>query len=111
MPFAKDTYILVLSFDKEYLKSMKPLRVGIDLTAIWRLPTGIFRYATEVAKHLLLLQEAETSIRYVYFDQDRLVTYIYIYLASLASERLIHKNACSVVFNEIVRLVHAPENS
>src|SRR5260370_7940879 len=67
MPFAKDTYILVLSFDKEYLIAMKPLRVGIDLTAIWRRPTGIFRYAAEVAKHLLLLQETEPPIRYVFF--------------------------------------------
>jgi alpha-1,3-rhamnosyl/mannosyltransferase len=46
---------------------MKPLRVGFDLTAIWRRPTGIFRYAAEVAKHLLLLQEAEPCIRYVFF--------------------------------------------
>ncbi len=46
---------------------MKPLRVGIDLTAIWRRPTGIFRYAAEVAKHLLLLQETEPPIRYVFF--------------------------------------------
>ena len=46
---------------------MRPLRVGIDLTAIWRRPTGIFRYAAEFAKHLLLLQEAEPPIRYVLF--------------------------------------------
>jgi glycosyltransferase involved in cell wall biosynthesis len=44
-----------------------PLRVGIDLTAIWRRPTGIFRYAAEVARHLLLVQEAEPAIRYVLF--------------------------------------------
>jgi glycosyltransferase involved in cell wall biosynthesis len=52
------------------------LRVGFDLTAIWRPQTGIFRYATEVAKHLLLLenegnvqdsQELSPSIRYVFF--------------------------------------------
>src|SRR5947209_7968976 len=46
---------------------MQTLRVGIDLTAIWRRPTGIFRYAAEVAKHLLLLQETEPPIRYVFF--------------------------------------------
>lgn len=45
----------------------KPLRVGFDLTAIWRRPTGIFRYAAEVAKHLLLLKETEPQIRYVFF--------------------------------------------
>src|SRR5258706_9713077 len=43
------------------------LRVGIDLTGIWRRHTGIFRYAVEVAKQLLLLQENEASIRYVLF--------------------------------------------
>ncbi len=47
--------------------SVKPLRIGFDLTAIWRRPTGIFRYAAEVAKHLLLLQETEPRIRYVFF--------------------------------------------
>jgi glycosyltransferase involved in cell wall biosynthesis len=46
---------------------MQILRVGIDLTAIWRRQTGIFRYAAEVAKHLLLLQETEPHIRYVFF--------------------------------------------
>ncbi len=46
---------------------MKPLRIGFDLTAIWRRQTGIFRYAAEVAKHLLLLQETEPHIRYVFF--------------------------------------------
>lgn len=46
---------------------MEPLRVGLDLTAIWRRPTGIFRYATEVARHLLLLEETEPQIRYVFF--------------------------------------------
>jgi glycosyltransferase involved in cell wall biosynthesis len=46
---------------------MQTYRVGIDLTAIWRHQTGIFRYAAEVAKHLLQLQEAEPSIRYVLF--------------------------------------------
>lgn len=43
------------------------LRIGIDLTGIWRRPTGIFRYASEVAKHLLLLQKSEPDIRYVLF--------------------------------------------
>src|SRR5256714_12142065 len=46
---------------------MQTLRIGIDLTAIWRRQTGIFRYAAEVAKHLLLLQETEPHIRYVFF--------------------------------------------
>src|SRR2546429_7728772 len=46
---------------------MQTLRVGIDLTAIWRRQTGIFRYAAEVAKHLLLLQESEPHRRYVFF--------------------------------------------
>src|SRR2546430_13418347 len=46
---------------------MQTLRVGIDLTAIWRRQTGIFRYAAEVAKHLLLLQETEPYIQYVFF--------------------------------------------
>ena len=46
---------------------METLRVGIDLTAIWRRQTGIFRYAAEVAKYLLLLQETEPHIRYVFF--------------------------------------------
>src|SRR6266516_3424437 len=47
--------------------AMETLRVGIDLTAIWRRQTGIFRYAAEVAKYLLLLQETEPHIRYVFF--------------------------------------------
>src|SRR2546427_1257335 len=46
---------------------MQTLRVGIDLTAIWRRQTGIFRYAAEVAHHLPLLQETEPHIRYVFF--------------------------------------------
>jgi glycosyltransferase involved in cell wall biosynthesis len=46
---------------------MKPLRIGLDLTAIWRPQTGIFRYAAEVGKHLLLLNEVEPSIQYVFF--------------------------------------------
>ena len=46
---------------------MKPLRVGIDLTGIWRRPTGIFRYTAEMAKHLLLLPETEPALRYVFF--------------------------------------------
>jgi glycosyltransferase involved in cell wall biosynthesis len=47
--------------------SVKQLRIGFDLTGIWRRPTGIFRYAAEVAKHLLLLEETEPHIRYVFF--------------------------------------------
>jgi glycosyltransferase involved in cell wall biosynthesis len=47
--------------------SVKQLRIGFDLTAIWRRPTGIFRYAAEVARHLLLLEETEPHIRYVFF--------------------------------------------
>jgi glycosyltransferase involved in cell wall biosynthesis len=46
---------------------MKPLRVGIDLTGIWRRPTGIFRYTAETAKQLLLLPETEPALRYVFF--------------------------------------------
>lgn len=46
---------------------MKPLRIGVDLTGIWRRPTGIFRYTSEMAKHLLLLPGAETDLRYVFF--------------------------------------------
>lgn len=44
----------------------KLLRVGIDLTAIWRRPTGIFRYASQVAIELLLQRETE-PLRYVLF--------------------------------------------
>lgn len=43
------------------------LRVGLDLTGTWRRPTGIFRYAAELARHLLLLEETEPHIRYVFF--------------------------------------------
>ncbi|MHB8596648.1 MAG: glycosyltransferase family 4 protein [Ktedonobacteraceae bacterium] len=46
---------------------MKTIRVGFDLTANWRRQTGIFRYAAEVAKQLLLLEETEPHIRYVFF--------------------------------------------
>jgi glycosyltransferase involved in cell wall biosynthesis len=46
---------------------MKPLRIGVDLTGIWRPPTGIFRHAAEVAKHLLMLPETESALRYVFF--------------------------------------------
>lgn len=46
---------------------MKRLRVGVDLTGIWRRPTGIFRYTTEMSKHLLLLPEVETDFCYVFF--------------------------------------------
>jgi glycosyltransferase involved in cell wall biosynthesis len=45
----------------------KPIRVGVDLTGVWRRPTGIFRYAAEMAKQLLLLPEAETTLHYVFF--------------------------------------------
>ncbi|GAC1354892.1 MAG: glycosyltransferase family 1 protein [Ktedonobacteraceae bacterium] len=45
--------------------SKKLLRIGVDLTGIWRRPTGIFRYAAEVAKNLL--HEADPSVRYVLF--------------------------------------------
>lgn len=44
-----------------------PLRVGIDLTGIWRRSTGIFRYAAEIGRHLLLLEENEPPVRYVLF--------------------------------------------
>lgn len=47
--------------------SVKPLRIGLDLTGVWRRPTGIFRYAAEIGKHLLLLQETHPRIRYVFF--------------------------------------------
>lgn len=43
------------------------LRVGLDLTGIWRRSTGIFRYAAEVGKHLLELEEVTPHIRYVFF--------------------------------------------
>lgn len=45
------------------------VRVGIDLTGIWRRPTGIFRYAAELANHLLKLEQdaATPTIRYVLF--------------------------------------------
>jgi glycosyltransferase involved in cell wall biosynthesis len=46
---------------------MKPPRIGIDLTGIWRPPTGIFRYTAEMAKHLLLLPETDPTLRYVFF--------------------------------------------
>ena len=46
---------------------MKPLRIGVDLTSIWRRPTGIFRYTAEMAKHLLMLPEAESDLQYVFF--------------------------------------------
>src|SRR5581483_1167570 len=49
------------------LMTQKPLRVGIDLTAIWRQPTGIFRYSTEIARHLLQMQEQEADIPIRYF--------------------------------------------
>jgi glycosyltransferase involved in cell wall biosynthesis len=43
------------------------IRIGYDLTAIWRRSTGIFRYATELAKRLLLLEKSAPSIQYVLF--------------------------------------------
>lgn len=46
---------------------MKQLHIGIDLTAIWRRPTGIFRYTAEMAHQLLLLSESEPSLRYTLF--------------------------------------------
>src|ERR1051326_3340559 len=50
---------------------MKPIRIGIDLTGIWRRPTGIFRYTAEMVKQLLLLPENKPSLRYVlFFAQD-----------------------------------------
>lgn len=52
---------------KEFFVTTKPIRIGYDLTAIWRHSTGIFRYATEVAKHLLRLEECTPPVRYVFF--------------------------------------------
>jgi glycosyltransferase involved in cell wall biosynthesis len=43
------------------------LRIGYDLTGIWRRQTGIFRYAAEVALHLLQLPQSTPPIRYVFF--------------------------------------------
>jgi glycosyltransferase involved in cell wall biosynthesis len=43
------------------------LRFGLDLTGVWRRPTGIFRYALEIGKHLLLLEESDPPIRYTFF--------------------------------------------
>ncbi len=58
-------------FLESTLMEKKPLRVGIDLTGIWRRPTGIFRYAAELAKGLLSLNEHmdsdEQPVRYVFF--------------------------------------------
>jgi glycosyltransferase involved in cell wall biosynthesis len=51
---------------------MTSLRVGIDLTGIWRRPTGIFRYTAETAKQLLLLPETEPALRYVLFFASEL---------------------------------------
>ena len=45
----------------------KVVRVGIDLTGIWRLPTGIFRYAIEVTKQLIQHLEVEPMLHYVLF--------------------------------------------
>lgn len=49
------------------MKEQQPTRVGIDLTSIWRRPTGIFRYSAELAKHLLQIAEKEPEPRYVLF--------------------------------------------
>jgi hypothetical protein len=46
---------------------MKTLRIGIDLTGIWRPTTGIFHYASALAKHLIALPEAEPAFHYVFF--------------------------------------------
>ncbi|MDQ2902190.1 MAG: glycosyltransferase family 4 protein [Chloroflexota bacterium] len=43
------------------------VRVGVDLTGVWRRSTGIFRYALEVARHLVQLDESERPVRYVFF--------------------------------------------
>src|SRR5689334_21706369 len=51
--------------DNLEVSGQKQIRVGLDLTAIWRQPTGIFRYATELAHHLVLLED-NTAIRYVF---------------------------------------------
>jgi glycosyltransferase involved in cell wall biosynthesis len=48
------------------------IRVGYDLTASWRRSTGIFRYATELAKHLLLLEKNAPSIRYILFFAEEI---------------------------------------
>jgi len=45
----------------------EPVRIGLDLTAIWRPSTGIFRYALEVARHLLSLAASDPPIRYSCF--------------------------------------------
>ncbi len=49
------------------MNKQQPIRVGIDLTSIWRRPTGIFRYSAELAKHLLQIAETEPGPRYVLF--------------------------------------------
>jgi len=41
---------------------MKPIRIGIDMTGIWRRPTGIFRHTAEMVKQLLLLPENEPGL-------------------------------------------------
>jgi glycosyltransferase involved in cell wall biosynthesis len=47
--------------------TIKPLRIGFDLTAAWRCPTGIVRYANELARHLLLLPRHTPPVHYVFF--------------------------------------------
>jgi glycosyltransferase involved in cell wall biosynthesis len=46
---------------------MNTLRVGVDLTGIWRRPTGIFRYTSEMARNLLMLPEDDTALHYIFF--------------------------------------------
>ncbi len=43
----------------------KKLRVGLDLTMTWRTPTGMVRYALELARHLIVRPDAE--ITYIFF--------------------------------------------
>src|SRR5579863_8701925 len=47
--------------------TIKSIHVGVDLTSIWRRPTGIFRHTAEFAKQLLLLPESEFMFKYVFF--------------------------------------------
>lgn len=46
---------------------MEGIRVGIDLTGIWRRQTGIFRYTAELARHLLLQVGDEPQLQYILF--------------------------------------------
>ena len=47
--------------DTVAVTGQRQIRVGLDLTAIWRRPTGIFRYATELARHLRTLRGITTK--------------------------------------------------